>query len=472
MLNGKNLNILGLLFQNEYTVEDLSSVLNLNSRTIRYNIKDINTVLNKCNLNGILKNKDKYFIEKKEMVKIKKLISEFSSLTYIDRRDYLITKLLIDDKIILSHESRILDVTRRTLNYDLVEIKKFLAPYSITVEVIHGKGITLHGDEKHLKILLIAFLTKFISKGKELKNVFKELLYSIVTEKKLNEYMLQGNKLLKMANTNIQSYSFYAIIAVFVDSHLKRKSFENNYIYAHSSQQYYEYFNIVREFIKDDIELSNFSIHTITLILMGIYSADLNESLHRDIEEFLKELNEKYNDELNMDEEFIRKIFSVIKISIYKSKFNIVQKNLDFTDVPKYCLKIFNTIYEMVPKYFMEFVMEDFILLAIILQENIDKKKYAESKPKRILVVDNTFEQRATETVIKKLQCTYKIEIVEVIPDYRIEYFLSENKNIDLIISLANLDDEPHGIPVLKIYLSDFWNGINVLDEFNIPKNY
>lgn len=205
---------------------------------------------------------------------------------------------------------------------------------------------------------------------------------------------------------------------------------------------------------------------------MGIYSADLNESLHRDIEEFLKELNEKYNDELNMDEEFIRKIFSVIKISIYKSKFNIVQKNLDFTDVPKYCLKIFNTIYEMVPKYFMEFVMEDFILLAIILQENIDKKKYAESKPKRILVVDNTFEQRATETVIKKLQCTYKIEIVEVIPDYRIEYFLSENKNIDLIISLANLDDEPHGLPVLKIYLSDFWNGINVLDEFNIPKNY
>ena len=65
MLNGKNLNILGLLFQNEYTVEDLSSVLNLNSRTIRYNIKDINTVLNKCNLNGILKNKDKYYWKKR-----------------------------------------------------------------------------------------------------------------------------------------------------------------------------------------------------------------------------------------------------------------------------------------------------------------------------------------------------------------------------------------------------------------------
>ena len=205
---------------------------------------------------------------------------------------------------------------------------------------------------------------------------------------------------------------------------------------------------------------------------MGIYSTDLNENLHRDIEEFLKELDKKSNNELNLNEEFIQKVASVIKISIYKSKFNIVQKNLDFTDVPKYCSKIFNTIYELIPKYFMQFVMEDFILLAIIIQENIEKEKYAGCKPKKILVVDNTFEQKATETVIKKLQCTYNIEIVEVIPDYRIEYFLSENKDIDLIISLANLDDEPHGIPVLKIYLSDFWNGINVLDEFNIPKKY
>ncbi|MDU1912222.1 hypothetical protein [Fusobacterium sp.] len=472
MLNGKNLNILELLFQNEYTVEDLSSVLNLNSRTIRYNIKDINGVLNKCNLNGILKNKDKYFLEKKEMAKIKKLISEFSSLTFIDRRDYLITKLLIDDKIILSHESRILDVARRTLNYDLVEIKKFLTSYSVTIEVIHGKGITLHGDEKHLKILLIAFLTKFISKGRKLKNIFKDLLYSIVTEEKIDEYMLKGNKLLKIAGKNIQIYSFYSIIAIFVASHLKRKEFEDSYIYSYSSQQYYEYFNVVREFIKGDIELSNFSIHIITFILMGTYSTDLNENLHRDIEEFLKELNERSNDELNINEEFVRKISSVIKISIYKSKFNIVQKNLDFTDVPKYCSKMFNKIYELVPKYFIKFPMEDFILLTIIIQENIEKEKYAESKPKKILVVDNTFEQRATETVIKKLQCTYNIEIAEVIPDYRIEYFLSENKDIDLIISLANLDDEPHGIPVLKIYLSDFWNSINILDEFNIPKKY
>ena len=99
----------------------------------------------------------------------------------------------------------------------------------------------------------------------------------------------------------------------------------------------------MREFIKGDIELSNFSVHVLTLILTGVYSSDLDENLHRDIEDFLKELNERSNKELNLTEEFINKISSVIRISIYKSKFNIVQKNLDFTDIPKYCSKIFNT---------------------------------------------------------------------------------------------------------------------------------
>lgn len=89
-----------------------------------------------------------------------------------------------------------------------------------------------------------------------------------------------------MADKNIQTYSFYTMVAVFVDSHLKRKEFEDNYIYQHSSQEYYEYFNIVREFIKGDIELSNFSVHVLTLILTGVYSSDLDENLHRDIEDF------------------------------------------------------------------------------------------------------------------------------------------------------------------------------------------
>lgn len=83
----------------------------------------------------------------------------------------------------------------------------------------------------------------------------------------------------------------------------------------------------------------------------------------------------------------------------------------------------------------MQFVMEDFILLAIIIQENIERKICEEANLK-ILVVDNTFEQRATQNGYKKLQCTYNIEIIEVIPDYRIEYFLSENEDIDLLYPL------------------------------------
>ena len=95
------------------------------------------------------------------------------------------------------------------MNYDLVEIKKFLMPYSITVEVIHGKGITYMEMRGIKKYCCFLSLLKFISKGKKAEKMYlKELLYSIVTEEELNEYILKGNRLLKKADKNIQTYSF------------------------------------------------------------------------------------------------------------------------------------------------------------------------------------------------------------------------------------------------------------------------
>ena len=145
MLNGKNIKILELLFQEKYSIDDIANFLNLNPRTIRYNIDDINKTLVKHNLSEIKKDKDLLYLDKKEIFKIKKLISSNSTLTSIDRRDYLLTKLLLNHEIILSHESLVLDVTRRTLNYDLLEVKKFLKEYNLEIEAIPGKGVKIYG---------------------------------------------------------------------------------------------------------------------------------------------------------------------------------------------------------------------------------------------------------------------------------------------------------------------------------------
>ena len=216
MLNGKNIKILELLFQEKYSIDDFAKLLNLNPRTIRYNIEDLNRALVKHNLSEIKKDKDLFYLDKKEIFKIKKLISSNSTLTSIDRRDYLLTKLLLNHEIVLSHESAVLDVTRRTLNNDLLEIKKFLREYQLEIEAIPGKGVKVYGNSKVINGLLIGFFTKFLSAGINLKTIFKDILFSLVDEKKLETILFKTNILLIKLKKEPQIYSFYAIISIII----------------------------------------------------------------------------------------------------------------------------------------------------------------------------------------------------------------------------------------------------------------
>ena len=470
MLNGKNINILELLFQDRYTINDISSILNLNSRTVRYNVKDINYILNKNGLKGIKKEKDIYYIEKREISKIKKLISEFSSLTFIDRRDYLLTRLLLNNRIVLSHESSMLDVTRRTLNYDLVEIKEFLAQFSITIKIIPGKGLTIEGKEENLKNLLVAFITKFLSDVRSLKSIFRKLIFSLMEEEVLNEILIKINGFLERIGKTLPSYSFYAIVSIVIISYAKNKKFEDEYIYPYASQEYYKYYNLVKEFSEKEIkvDLDPYSIHMITAILLEIYTSEFEVGLDRKIDYFLEEIQKVIDDELNITKEFSKNIFSIIRIAVYKARFDIVQKNFDIMDVPKFCSDIFILLQEMIPKIFDVFAVEDIIFLAVVIQERIDEIKKMKIIPKRIVVVDNSFKQFSSRRVREKLQQVYNVEVAGVIPSYKLRYFLKDNKNIDMIITLVNLTYESFEIPIYKLELKEFWNNLNIFDEFNI----
>lgn len=470
MLNGKNINILELLFQDRYTINSISSILNLNSRTVRYNIKDINYTLNKYELKGVRKEKDIYYIEKKEIPKIKKLISEFSSLTSIDRRDYLLTKLLFNDKLILSHESGVLDVTRRTLNYDLVEIKKFLEHYSITVKTIPGKGLTLKGEEKNQRSLLLAFITKFLSNRADLKSIFKNLIFSIIEEETLNTILLKFNEFLERIEKNLSSYSFYAIISIIIISYRKKEKYEEEYIYPYASKEYYKYYNLVKEFTEKelDLKLSNYSLHMITAIILEIYSAEFEIGLDKKIRYFLTEIQKAVEDELDITKDFAKNIFSIIRTAVYKARFNIVQKNFDVMDVPKFCSNIFILLQNLIPQIFDAFAVEDIIFLAVVIQEKIDEKNKMRIGTKKIVIVDNSFKQLSSKRVAEKLQQVYNVKVVGSIPAYKLGYFLKKNKDIDMIITLTSLEYEEFDIPVYKLELKEFWNNLNIFEEFNI----
>ena len=462
MLNGKNIKILDLLFQEKYRIEDIANFLNLNPRTIRYNIEDINKTLVKHNLSEIKKDKDLLYLDKKEIFKIKKLISSHSTLTSIDRRDYLLTKLLLNHEIVLNHESIVLDVTRRTLNYDLLEVKKFLKEYQLEVEAIPGKGVKIYGNSEKINGLLVAFFTKFLSAGINLKTIFKDIILSLIDEKKLEEILLKTNILLIKLKKEPQIYSFYAIISIIILSFTSKKNKEFSHKLKNSDLKKYQE---IKKFFKEELQLDlpKDYICIIIEILKSKYMSDFEITLEKNMPFVFDELKKNIFKDIEITKRVKNKVLNLIRIANFKSSFNISEKNIEISDLPEYNLKLFNFLDSLLQKYFKSFENEDIILLTRFIQNEINKKK--KYSRKKVIIIDNTLDHFAGKKVGSFLEKIYNIEIIQYLPVYKLKHFLNQGIKVDLIVTLINLEFEILNIPVYEIELKKFWKNFKLLDE-------
>lgn len=462
MLNGKNIKILELLFQEKYSIDDFAKLLNLNPRTIRYNIEDLNRALIKHNLSEIKKDKDLFYLDKKEIFKIKKLISSNSTLTSIDRRDYLLTKLLLNHEIVLSHESAVLDVTRRTLNNDLLEIKKFLREYQLEIEAIPGKGVKVYGNSKVINGLLIGFFTKFLSAGINLKTIFKDILFSLVDEKKLETILFKTNILLIKLKKEPQIYSFYAIISIIILSFTRKEDKQFPYKLQNVDLKKYEE---IKSFFKEElqIELPDDYISIIIQILKSKYMSDFELIFEKNMPFFFDELQRKIFKDIEIKKKLKNKILNLIRISDFKSRFNISEKNIEVSDLPEYNLELFDFLESLLRKYFRSFETEDVILLTRFIQSEINREQ--KNNRKKIIIVDNTLNHFAGKKVGDFLEKIYNVEVIQYLPVYKLKYFLAQDRKVDMIVTLINLEFEVTDIPVYEIELKKFWRNFKLLEE-------
>lgn len=462
MLNGKNIKILELLFQEKYSIDDFAKLLNLNPRTIRYNIEDLNRALVKHNLSEIKKDKDLFYLDKKEIFKIKKLISSNSTLTSIDRRDYLLTKLLLNHEIVLSHESAVLDVTRRTLNNDLLEIKKFLREYQLEIEAIPGKGVKVYGNSKVINGLLIGFFTKFLSAGINLKTIFKDILFSLVDEKKLETILFKTNILLIKLKKEPQIYSFYAIISIIILSFTPKEDKEFPYKLQNVDLKKYEE---IKSFFKEELqlELPDDYISIIIEILKSKYMSDFELILEKNMPFFFDELQRNIFKDIEIKKRLKNKILNLIRISDFKFRFNISEKNIEVSDLPEYNLELFDFLESLLRKYFRSFETEDVILLTRFIQSEINREQ--KNNRKKIIIVDNSLNHFAGKKVGDFLEKIYNVEVIQYLPVYKLKYFLAQDRKVDMIVTLINLEFEVTDIPVYEIELKKFWRNFKLLEE-------
>ena len=154
-----------LNFLPEKNIEFIAKFLNMSKQNVILYIKQIyyfvdnktsGTLLQSI-INDILNSKNLLLTLKKNQI-----------FTKDDRVFYITLKLLRDSNLNLNTLALTLNVSRRTLHDDLIDIKKNIKFHDLEISSLPSKGITILGDIYNLKNCALSYLFKFLIEVNEL----------------------------------------------------------------------------------------------------------------------------------------------------------------------------------------------------------------------------------------------------------------------------------------------------------------
>ena len=222
VLNNRMKELVELISINKYkTAEELSKKLNVSTKTVRTEIKNLNSLLiksgaeivSKSGYGYILKINNKELFSKFDFPNKKNIIPDTSK----SRIQYIIEYLInIKEYVKVEDLSKILFTSLKTLAKDIKEAEKILNSYNIKLERKPYYGIKLKGEEFDIRLCIADYVEKKTNGIEHIKIVDKNELKKIAT------IIMET---LKKENFNISDVAFQNLI-IHIQIALKR--IENN----------------------------------------------------------------------------------------------------------------------------------------------------------------------------------------------------------------------------------------------------
>lgn len=168
-----------------YSLKDINficTILKVKNKTIILYIKQLyHTIPNKKNLTTTTKD---MIVEIRKSSELLEIIKSTQTFTKDERIFYIILKLLIRKKIILTKLTPLFQVSRRTINEDLKSVKTNLAVFNLEPISDPGKGVILSGSSIDIKRALCVYIYKYLLESQELPLFFTTEYQRVM--KKLN----------------------------------------------------------------------------------------------------------------------------------------------------------------------------------------------------------------------------------------------------------------------------------------------
>lgn len=395
--------------------------------------------INRANLYSYLKEIQKVVPQKQNITKTDEIITSIlnqnicysflkkeQNISKDDRIFFLTLHLLLKSSLNLQSLSNILGVSRRTLNVDLITIKKNIEIYSLDIHSISGKGVFLEGDFVNIKRALCTYIYKYLVEENYLPNIFKQSFSHIFHNQEIDSILQkQIEHFIAIANCDSFFYnrellkSFYISFKFLDDDTSYENQIKNNLntldkfkIYFENmfkSNSLKEIFNFFQVSILGEISFED--IHFLINILKiskGLFPEE-NIFIKNHFNIFKNIFKNNLNLDLKRDlfiDRFLSRTSFCSKQKHYLSIFEMSFLNLNLDDLTiKKCIILFKEL----RKIYWNISFTDVVSL-YLYTNSINKKE-----EKKLVIVYNTIPKYLLEQLKDKIELNNNITITNFI---------------------------------------------------------
>ncbi|MGL5089297.1 MAG: hypothetical protein ACRC6Z_07635 [Cetobacterium sp.] len=393
---------------NSFTLKKLSENFNVHTRTIRYDIDNINYILKNHKLSQIEKSDDGKLLLNISSNELNKIITDFGGVFSENRKIYLKLKFFSKELVNLTKEAQFLNVSRTTIKKDLMIIKNEMAVKNILLKEVTIKGIKIVGSTKDIVEAFEEELQKIMNKQFiNLPNVLKDLFGKIVGDVTPDILKARMKDILKSKYKTVYYNKIFCKLAAL---NIRNKLNINKVGYNSDEVNTFIFCSKGEEFI----------LKTLSEEIENKKEADLKK-IHKVLKDFMAEL-EIPNEQKELDK-------LLTEIGDTKIMLPISEKICETNFYKEFYKRIVDT------KLNEEEIKSIFYILynrIILIESNIFKKL-------KILFVSDDLE--VIKDIIEiKLHNIFKFKEISKITSHMFEIFGCE-KEYDLIITSKNIKE-------------------------------
>ena len=480
MLNSREIKILEFLIKHGDVPENRILEDNkINKRNFLYNLQNINAFLENMGLKKIeRREKLLYFDITQNLEKIYIVLNNIGKFDQKERIKILEYKLFFDEKLNLKKISEDLEVSKTTIKKDFHILKNILSEKNIKILYKNNFGYYIeYNNSEYKEWLKTKKIEELLFQNKKERNIYLEYIKKIflknfgyINTNKVSAFLNDINENLKLNMKDDVYQILYSYLLVIINENDRKEKV--SLLFIEKTME----FKIIRESLKkNNIEnLDRVSIIKFVDFLMGITINKLNLETWLNEEILIRKMMKEFfrYADLNVinDEVLFECLIYHLKPTIYRIKKGIHISNTIFNELIKNndpILEITRKVVSVIENEInISFPEDEVALLGYHFKASAERN--SDCIKKKIILVCG-LGVGTSKLLEHNLKEKFNMEIVTVIPYYKLDEIINSELEIDLILTTLELKNI-YNIPVLKINPLLDEKDINKISQYGVSK--